>query len=90
MSPRYAEESKNFRLLGHDSSAAFGGGSLVEVHKGYAYVGSFEGGGVVNPITQKPYNVLGSLQSFDNALFVDWRQARKQRRLASRIREFSI
>ena len=37
------EESKNFRLLGHDPSAAWGGGSLVEVHKGFAYVGAVGG-----------------------------------------------
>jgi hypothetical protein len=37
------EESKNFRLLGHDKSAAFGGGSLVEVRKGFAYVGAVGG-----------------------------------------------
>ena len=34
------EESKNFRLLGHDPSAAWGGGSLAEVRNGYAYVGA--------------------------------------------------
>lgn len=34
------EESKNFRLLGHDPTAAWGCGSLVQVHKGFAYVGS--------------------------------------------------
>ena len=34
------EEAKGFKLLGHDRSAAWGGGSIVEVHKGYAYVGS--------------------------------------------------
>ena len=34
------EEAKNFKLLGHDKSAAFGGGSIVEVKNGYAYVGS--------------------------------------------------
>ena len=42
------EEAKNFRLLGHDPSAAFGGGSLVEVKKGFAYVaavGSADYGG---------------------------------------------
>jgi hypothetical protein len=42
------EESKNFRLLGHDSSAAWGGGSLVEVKNGFAYVaavGSADYGG---------------------------------------------
>jgi len=33
-------ECKNFRLLGHDQSAAWGGGSLVEVKDGFAYVGS--------------------------------------------------
>jgi len=33
-------ESKNFRLLGHDPKAAWGGGSLVEVKKGFAYVGA--------------------------------------------------
>ena len=32
------EESKNFRLLGHDASAGWGGGSLVEVRNGHAYV----------------------------------------------------
>ncbi|MFL5048163.1 MAG: hypothetical protein ACJ8EA_25300, partial [Xanthobacteraceae bacterium] len=40
MTARYPEEAKGFRLLGHDPSAAWGCGSLVEVHKGYAYVGS--------------------------------------------------
>jgi hypothetical protein len=35
-----AEEAKNFRLLGHDPSAAWGGGSLVEVRNGHAYVGA--------------------------------------------------
>ena len=34
------EEAKNFKLLGHDSSAALGGGSIVEIHKGFAYVGA--------------------------------------------------
>jgi hypothetical protein len=38
-----SEEAKNFRLLGHDPSAAFGGGSLVEINKGHAYVGSVGG-----------------------------------------------
>ena len=33
-------ESKNFRLVGHDPDAAWGGGSLVEVKNGYAYVGA--------------------------------------------------
>src|SRR6187431_1923309 len=34
------EEAKNFKLLGHDASAAWGGGSIVEIHKGFAYVGA--------------------------------------------------
>ena len=38
-----AEESQNFRLLGHDPSAAWGGGSLVEVRNGFAYVGAVGG-----------------------------------------------
>jgi hypothetical protein len=37
------EDAKNFRLLGHDPSAAFGGGSLCEVKHGHAYVGSVGG-----------------------------------------------
>ena len=40
MRTRQPEESKGFKLLGHDRSAAWGGGSIVEVHKGYAYVGA--------------------------------------------------
>ena len=40
MPTRHPDEIKGFRLLGHDPSAAWGCGSLVEVHKGYAYVGS--------------------------------------------------
>ncbi|MFT8244994.1 LVIVD repeat-containing protein [Roseomonas sp. BN140053] len=39
------EEARNFRLLGHDPSAAFGAGSLVEVRRGHAYVGSVGGAG---------------------------------------------
>jgi hypothetical protein len=39
----FPEEAHNFRLLGHDSSAAWGGGSLVEVHNGHAYVGAVGG-----------------------------------------------
>jgi hypothetical protein len=38
-----AAEAKNFKLLGHDASAAWGGGSLVQVHKGHAYVGAVGG-----------------------------------------------
>jgi hypothetical protein len=34
------QEAKNFKLLGHDRSAAWGGGSIVEVKNGHAYVGS--------------------------------------------------
>jgi hypothetical protein len=40
MAERFPEEVKGFRVLGHDPSAAWGCGSLVQVHKGYAYVGS--------------------------------------------------
>src|SRR5229473_1971150 len=38
MTTRQPEEAQGFKLLGHDRSAAWGGGSIVEVHKGYAYV----------------------------------------------------
>ena len=34
------EEAKGFKLLGHDPSAAWGGGSIVEINKGFAYVGA--------------------------------------------------
>ena len=40
MAEHIPEEAKNFKLLGHDSSAAWGGGSIVEIHKGFAYVGA--------------------------------------------------
>jgi hypothetical protein len=40
MPSTYPEEAKNFRLLGHDPSAGWGGGSLVEVAKGHAFVGA--------------------------------------------------
>ena len=40
MADHIPEEAKNFKLLGHDSSAAWGGGSIVEIHKGFAYVGA--------------------------------------------------
>lgn len=33
-------ESRNFKLIGHDPDAAWGGGSLVEVKNGCAYVGA--------------------------------------------------
>ena len=60
------QEIKNFRLLGHDPSAAWGGGSLVEVNRGHAYVGavgksSFDGeeGFTVHDVTdpRKPRKV---------------------------------
>jgi hypothetical protein len=34
----FPEEARNFRLVGHDPSAAWGGGSLVEIRKGHAFV----------------------------------------------------
>ena len=40
MSAKIPQEAKNFKLLGHDASAAWGGGSIVEIHKGFAYVGA--------------------------------------------------
>ena len=40
MSVKIPEEAKNFKLLGHDASAAWGGGSIVEINKGFAYVGA--------------------------------------------------
>jgi hypothetical protein len=43
MGERFAEEARSFRLLGHDRTAAWGGGSLVEVKKGFAYVGAVGG-----------------------------------------------
>jgi hypothetical protein len=36
----FPEESHKFRLVGHDPSAGWGGGSLVEIKNGYAYVGA--------------------------------------------------
>jgi hypothetical protein len=42
-------EVKNFRLLGHDPRAAWGGGSLVEVKKGFAYVGAVGTSGYDGP-----------------------------------------
>ena len=35
--------AKNFRLLGHDREAAWGGGSIVEVKNNHAYVGAVGG-----------------------------------------------
>ena len=43
MTTRQAEEAKGFKLIGHDRSAAWGGGSIVEIRKGYAYVGAVGG-----------------------------------------------
>ena len=39
----FQEEAMNFRLLGHDKSAGWGGGSRVDVRKGHAYVGAVGG-----------------------------------------------
>jgi hypothetical protein len=50
MSERFPEEAKNFRLLGHDPSAAWGGGSLCEVNnKGIAFVGAVGGSSYHGP-----------------------------------------
>ncbi len=49
MTDHYPEEAKGFRLLGHDPSAAWGGGSLVQVHKGFAYVGAVGGSSFDGP-----------------------------------------
>jgi hypothetical protein len=49
MPTRYPEEAKNFRLLGHDRDAAWGGGSLVQVKRGYAYVGAVGGASFNGP-----------------------------------------
>ena len=43
MTKAIPEEAKNFRLLGHDPSAAWGGGSKVEVINGTAFVGAVGG-----------------------------------------------
>src|SRR6478672_10377394 len=40
MADHIPEEAKNFKLLGHDASAAWGGGSIVEYNKGFVYVGA--------------------------------------------------
>jgi len=37
------QEAHNFHLLGHDPSAGWGGGSLVEIRNGHAYVGAIGG-----------------------------------------------
>jgi hypothetical protein len=49
MTTRQPEESKGFKLLGHDRSAAWGGGSIVEIHRGYAYVGAVGGASFNGP-----------------------------------------
>ena len=49
MPSRYPEETKNFRLLGHDRDAAWGGGSLVQVRRGHAYVGAVGGASFNGP-----------------------------------------
>ncbi|HLT03110.1 MAG TPA: hypothetical protein VK001_13065 [Geminicoccaceae bacterium] len=49
MSSEGREEARNFRLLGHDPSAAWGGGSLVEVKHGHAYVGAVGGSSYHGP-----------------------------------------
>ncbi len=36
MADRIPEEAKNFKLLGHDPTAGWGGGSIVEINKGFA------------------------------------------------------
>ena len=45
MSSSNAAEIKNFKLLGHDPSAGWGGGSLVEIIDGFAYVGAIGSSG---------------------------------------------
>ena len=49
MPSRYPEEAKNFRLLGPDRDAAWGGGSLVQVKRGHAYVGAVGGASFNGP-----------------------------------------
>ena len=49
MPSRYPEEAKNFRLLGHAPDAAWGGGSLVQVKRGHAYVGAVGGASFNGP-----------------------------------------
>ncbi|HET6467065.1 MAG TPA: hypothetical protein VFG43_01680 [Geminicoccaceae bacterium] len=49
MSSEGVQEARNFRLLGHDPSAAWGGGSLVEVKRGHAYVGAVGGSSYDGP-----------------------------------------
>ena len=42
-------EAKGFKLIGHDATAAWGGGSLVQMHKGHAYVGAVGGSSFNGP-----------------------------------------
>src|SRR5262249_38093857 len=49
MSVKIPEEIKNFKLVGHDSSAAWGGGSIVEYNKGFVYVGAVGGSSYNGP-----------------------------------------
>src|SRR5262249_51475927 len=49
MPSSYPEEAKNFRLLGHAPDAAWGGGSLVQVTRGHAYVGAVGGASFNGP-----------------------------------------
>jgi hypothetical protein len=49
MADQIPEECKGFRVLGHDRSAAWGGGSRVSVHKGFAYVGAVGGSSYNGP-----------------------------------------
>jgi len=49
MAEHIPEEAKNFKLIGHDSSAAWGGGSIVEYNKGYVYVGAVGGSSFNGP-----------------------------------------
>ncbi len=44
-----AEESRNFRLLGHDASAGWGGGSRCDVTRGHAFVGAVGGSHYTGP-----------------------------------------
>ena len=49
MAARIPEEAKNFKLLGHDPTAGWGGGSIVEINKGFAYVGGVGGASFNGP-----------------------------------------
>lgn len=49
MAEHIPEEARNFKLIGHDSSAAWGGGSIVEYNKGFVYVGAVGGSSFNGP-----------------------------------------